>query len=71
MPWMEFQATGSLAPSLALARRAIGFTDVRFGILPPRTSLRRNDDQKNYSKSRNDRNCSERDGCRSLRSALA
>lgn len=34
-----------LAPSLALALRGIGHADVRFGILPPRSGLRRNDEQ--------------------------
>jgi hypothetical protein len=34
------------APLLWRALRAIGFADVRSGILPPRSGFRRNDEQK-------------------------
>jgi len=38
------KATGLLASSMTLALRAIGCADVRFGILPPQSGLRRNDE---------------------------
>jgi len=34
------------APLLRRALRAIGFADVRYGILPSQSGLRRDDDQK-------------------------
>jgi hypothetical protein len=40
---VQRKSLGILSPSLALALRAIGHIDVRFGILPAQFGLRRDD----------------------------